>query len=645
MSYQVRQPFAQFFGLDGKPLDGGFIYFGEVNKNPQTDPIQVYSDDGLTQPVAQPLRTTGGYVSLNGKPIQVFTADTAMSVACYGSDRDLVFYLPEAAGGESVLQLESYVNQFIEDLANDTVPEKGAELVGYKATTVSQYLDEYAGSLFSTGGIQLAGSRSKTTDGMNEQASSPLIKYPTAGYDVQYSIRDVSLVSAGTVSSGLPGDVNYYGALRLMRDGAHAAFVSFDGNGLGTFEAYNPSIVNQWIIPIMSAADSQIVLANNVKRSCGHAIEGSAVDNFRIVGNYAYEHNGIGNTSGDRVVYASNISQRTSDSHFYTNSNDYALVVGNIGTEAIAASGLDLAGGTNVAAIGNVFCDNNFSGVWALKSPNTGALLNTALISSNLLSSNTKYPGTANGQGEITLGDYNNKLAFQGQDWFITGNLVKVDGETFSCGMWVHKFVANPVVSGNHFCGELDPSNANTIIDAGAEWAKYVGNTFQQSTSGVFTYSKLYIESKTAGKGATYANNHGLRIAENSPIRPEVMHDEDGNWRYSCVIQQAASPYTLARLINEGGNTTYLVKLTMCSRGSANGFYERTICLRGNSGSGTTVVSDAVGLNAGDPLSVTIDTSVNARTSVIVPAHAYELSIRLEVISPVSDRIHILMFP
>ena len=125
MSYQIRQPFAQFFGLDGKPLEGGFIYLGEVNKNPQTDPIMVYSDEGLTQPVAQPLRTSGGYVSLNGKPIQVFTDDTAMSVACYGSDRGLVFYLPEAAGGESL-------QQFIADLANDSDPTKGAALVGYR---------------------------------------------------------------------------------------------------------------------------------------------------------------------------------------------------------------------------------------------------------------------------------------------------------------------------------------------------------------------------------------------------------------------------------------------------------------------------------------------------------------------------------
>lgn len=135
MSYQVRQPFAQFFDLKGKPLEGGFIYFGEVNKNPQTDPITVYSDDALTQPLAQPLRTVGGYVALNGKPIQVFTADTAMSVACYGSDRDLAFYLPEAAGGESLLQ-------FIADLANDGDPAKGAALIGYSGRTVADRLKD-----------------------------------------------------------------------------------------------------------------------------------------------------------------------------------------------------------------------------------------------------------------------------------------------------------------------------------------------------------------------------------------------------------------------------------------------------------------------------------------------------------------------
>lgn len=158
MSYQTRQPFAQFFDLKGKPLEGGFIYFGEVNKNPQTDPIMVYSDDGLTQPVAQPLRTTGGYVSLHGKPIQVFTADTAMSVACYDSDRGLVFYLPEAAGGESLLQL-------IADLADTSDPSKGATLVGRAIGQFGTYAAVRALTSSMTADQIYVGGRSNVFDG------------------------------------------------------------------------------------------------------------------------------------------------------------------------------------------------------------------------------------------------------------------------------------------------------------------------------------------------------------------------------------------------------------------------------------------------------------------------------------------------
>lgn len=71
---QMGNPFPVFTGLDGSPLDGGFVYFGEVNQNPESNPITVYYDAALTLPAAQPLRTVNGYIMRNGSPTNLFAS-------------------------------------------------------------------------------------------------------------------------------------------------------------------------------------------------------------------------------------------------------------------------------------------------------------------------------------------------------------------------------------------------------------------------------------------------------------------------------------------------------------------------------------------------------------------------------------------
>ena len=71
----VEQPFKTYTGLDGKPLDNGYVYFGQPNQNPITAPITVYWDAAGTQPAAQPLRTVNGYIVRAGTPANVFIGE------------------------------------------------------------------------------------------------------------------------------------------------------------------------------------------------------------------------------------------------------------------------------------------------------------------------------------------------------------------------------------------------------------------------------------------------------------------------------------------------------------------------------------------------------------------------------------------
>jgi hypothetical protein len=94
---QLAPPYPIFTDKSGDPLDNGYLYFGEVNKNPETNPIQVYYDSAFTQPAAQPLRTSNGYVMRNGSPAAVY-AGVNFSVTIRDKNNALVIYSPVGYG-------------------------------------------------------------------------------------------------------------------------------------------------------------------------------------------------------------------------------------------------------------------------------------------------------------------------------------------------------------------------------------------------------------------------------------------------------------------------------------------------------------------------------------------------------------------
>ena len=94
---QLAPPYPIFTDKSGSPLDAGYLYFGEINKNPETNPIQVYYDSDMTQPAAQPLRTSNGYVMRNGSPAVLY-ADVLFSVTVRDKNGALVIYSPAGYG-------------------------------------------------------------------------------------------------------------------------------------------------------------------------------------------------------------------------------------------------------------------------------------------------------------------------------------------------------------------------------------------------------------------------------------------------------------------------------------------------------------------------------------------------------------------
>lgn len=70
----IQPSYPIFNGLDGRPLEGGFVYIGQANLDPITNPIQIYWDPELTIPAEQPIRLIAGYPTRNGTPAVAYAA-------------------------------------------------------------------------------------------------------------------------------------------------------------------------------------------------------------------------------------------------------------------------------------------------------------------------------------------------------------------------------------------------------------------------------------------------------------------------------------------------------------------------------------------------------------------------------------------
>lgn len=111
----VEQPFKTYTGKDGKPLDNGFVYFGQPNENPITAPVPVFWDAAGTIPAAQPIRTVNGYTVRAGTPANVFFSGS-YSELVHDSKHRQVFY----ARNSDEFSIATLVGNFLNNLGLPT---------------------------------------------------------------------------------------------------------------------------------------------------------------------------------------------------------------------------------------------------------------------------------------------------------------------------------------------------------------------------------------------------------------------------------------------------------------------------------------------------------------------------------------------
>lgn len=122
-------PFDFFVDLDGNALDSGYVWIGEINKDPRQYPAQAYYDQALTVPAAMPLRTSGGYIVRNGSPTFLYISGN-YSIMVLDKNLRQIFYVPDfLMVGNSQAATIADIQGIYSGLANTTDPAKGVSLI------------------------------------------------------------------------------------------------------------------------------------------------------------------------------------------------------------------------------------------------------------------------------------------------------------------------------------------------------------------------------------------------------------------------------------------------------------------------------------------------------------------------------------
>lgn len=144
MSFGITSPLPIYLGLDGQPLQAGYVLFGVANGNPENTPVAMFWDAALTQPAVQPIRTINGMPSRSGTPSILYTDDD-YSVLIKDQYGRQVFYARNSLEFNLAAQLRNAADA---GLGAGMIGYNGA--LNYAASTVGFALNARK-SVFATG--------------------------------------------------------------------------------------------------------------------------------------------------------------------------------------------------------------------------------------------------------------------------------------------------------------------------------------------------------------------------------------------------------------------------------------------------------------------------------------------------------------
>lgn len=130
----------------GRPLDMGTVYFGEQDKDPEFYPINLFSDDALTLPLAQPVHTKGGYLYDKGDMVEPHAKEVIYSVKVLDSYGRKVFY-------KGAMMRNSWNDDVIEQI-NTAILEAQAETAAIAGQVAADAVDSAITDITAAGASQ-----------------------------------------------------------------------------------------------------------------------------------------------------------------------------------------------------------------------------------------------------------------------------------------------------------------------------------------------------------------------------------------------------------------------------------------------------------------------------------------------------------
>lgn len=195
---EVKPPFAQYNGLDGQPLESGYLYIGTENLDPITNPITVYWNSALSITAAQPIRLINGYPSNNGAAGAIFAA-SKYSVKTKDSNGSNVF----SSASEYGLSIDT-------TLRADLAASSGSSLVGF--------LQAGAGAVAQT----------VRTKARERVSVADFLTNPSAPSATESTTALQAAINSGAKRVYITGDYTINGGLTLVAN----QILDFDGGSL-----------------------------------------------------------------------------------------------------------------------------------------------------------------------------------------------------------------------------------------------------------------------------------------------------------------------------------------------------------------------------------------------------------------------------
>lgn len=213
--FPVSPPYQYFYDLNGEPLNGGYIYVGEVNKNPETDPITIYWDAAGLIPAAQPIRTVNGVPVRSGRPAVLYATST-YSMTVRDKAKKIIFTILNGPPEDGKVNSDGQVYTGTHDFRAATVLRKRDKMY------------ETAGALGGTEYYKIADSGAlgaiieMTADGLVLRSFAGVAGSENEGVRLRLSfagklyrssnlgVTDYELYDAGNAPPGPPGTIILY---------------------------------------------------------------------------------------------------------------------------------------------------------------------------------------------------------------------------------------------------------------------------------------------------------------------------------------------------------------------------------------------------------------------------------------------------